>query len=212
MAQVPPVSMDNFGLKNTADLLNHQLKKERSLTMRLSITIRILVFTCVILSAGILSISSAAENPLTKQDDCASEKLKQASQEIQIGCKALDDFMTAFNSGDALSWAKTLNYPHVRLAGEKVRVWDTPEAYAKENDTKQLAEKEGWGYTKWDWRWLVQTSREKQHWAVQFTRYTPDGKPIKSSESFYIITNVEGHWGTQARSSFVGITIPGAAY
>lgn len=180
--------------------------------MRVSNFVSIVACVFAILGFGILNISLAAENPISKQDDCAPDKLKQASQEVQIGCKALDDFMTAFNSGDAAAWAKTLNYPHVRLAGEKVRVWDTPEAYAKENDTKQLAEKEGWGYTKWDWRWLVQVSKEKQHWAVQFTRYTPDNKPIKSSESFYIITNVGGHWGTQARSSFVGITVPGAAY
>ena len=66
---------------------------------------------------------------------------KLVPQEIKLGCKALDDFMTSFNSRDAMAWGKTLNYPHMRLAGDEVQVWESPEAYAKDNDTKALAEK-----------------------------------------------------------------------
>src|SRR5271166_2106161 len=37
--------------------------------------------------------------------------------------KAMDEFMTAFNSRDPQAWAATLNYPHVRFASNEVRVY-----------------------------------------------------------------------------------------
>lgn len=123
----------------------------------------------------------------------------------KIGIQALDDFLTTFNSGDPMAWAATLNYPHVRLAGGKVQVWNTPEEYARDNDLNQLKNKSGWGYSVWDWRKVVQAQDDKIHIAVSFTRYTPEHKKIVTYESFYIVTLVDGHWGTQSRSSFAGV-------
>lgn len=123
----------------------------------------------------------------------------------QIGMAALDEFIETFNSGDPLRWAKTLHYPHVRLAGNSVQIWNTPEEYARDNDVATLGKASGWGYTKWDWRRLVQADDEKLHVAVQFSRYTPEHKKIVSFESFYIITSQDGRWGTQFRSSYAGV-------
>lgn len=123
----------------------------------------------------------------------------------KIGMQALDDFMSTFNSGDPKAWAATLNYPHVRLAGNRVQVWNTPEEYIRDNDVSQLKDKSGWGYSTWDWRKVVQAQDDKIHIAVAFTRYTPEHKKIVTYESFYIVTLVDGHWGTQSRSSFAGV-------
>ena len=128
------------------------------------------------------------------------------------GLAALDEFMVTFNSGDSLTWAKTLHYPHVRLAGGKVQIWNTPEDYARDNDLSALAKKSSWGYSVWDWRKLVQADPDKMHFAVQFTRYTPDHKKIVSYESFYILTKTNGKWGTQFRSSYAGIAAEKSAF
>lgn len=130
----------------------------------------------------------------------------------KIGLQALDEFIDTFNSGDALAWAKTLQYPHVRLAGGKVQVWNTPEDYARDNDVSKLNKVSQWGYSKWDWRKMVQADPEKLHFAVEFSRYTPDHKKIVSYESFYIIVKANGRWGTQFRSSYAGVITENTAF
>jgi hypothetical protein len=101
--------------------------------------------------------------------------------------------------------------PHVRVAGSEVIVWGTPEDYAKANDLQQIA-KSGWHHTRWDWRRLVQSSDDKLHFLVQFIRYNNEDKAMVSYESLYILAKKNNRWGVQARSSFVGIAIPGAAF
>ncbi len=146
--------------------------------------------------------------PEKSEDDCTRPSKSSA---LITGCKVLDDFMTGFNSRDSLKWAQTLNYPHVRVAGSEVIVWNTPEDYAKANDLQQFA-KTGWNHSQWDWRRLVQSSDDKLHFLVQFSRYNDAGKPVAAYESLYILTKKNNHWGVQARSSFAGIAIPGAAF
>jgi hypothetical protein len=155
-----------------------------------------------------LSHKARNAKPQKIKDDCAQTS---KSTDLATGCKVLDDFMAGFNSRDSLKWAQTLNYPHVRIAGDKVIVWDTPEAYAKANDLQQFA-KTGWHHSQWDWRRLVQSSDDKLHFLVQFTRYNAAGKPTASYQALYILTKRNNHWGVQARSSFAGIAIAGAAF
>jgi hypothetical protein len=159
----------------------------------------------------VLTIQAYAADALPHTNTCTPAKLKAGGLAAE-GCKALDEFMATFNSKDAMAWAKTLHYPHVRIAGGQVKVWNTPEEYAKDNDLSKLADAAGWGYSKWDWRQLVQQSPDKLHYTVQFTRYSPQGKKIASYESFYILTKVDGKWGTIFRSSYAGVAVPGAAY
>jgi hypothetical protein len=146
-----------------------------------------------------VALASTADAPkdqcLTAGDDSL---LKQ-------GCAALDDFMKTFNSGDGQAWAATLNFPHVRLAGNQVQVWNTSAEYARSNDVAELAKAKGWAYTKWTTRILVQKSDDKLHFTTQFTRYNAQDKPIGTYDSLYIVTKQNGHWGTQFRSSYVGI-------
>ncbi len=116
--------------------------------------------------------------------------------------QALDEFMEAFNARDPKAWAATLNYPHVRIAGDAVRVWETEQEYADYMDFDAFAERFGWDHSAWDSRKIVQSSDGKVHVAVQFSRYDAGDKKIATYESFYIVTDKDGHWGTQGRSSF----------
>ena len=44
-------------------------------------------------------------------------------------------------------------------------------------------------------------SPRKVHIETVFQRFNSDNEPIGTFQSLYIVTYVDGHWGTQARSS-----------
>jgi hypothetical protein len=117
------------------------------------------------------------------------------------GRKAMDDFMTAFNSRDPRAWAATLNYPHVRFASNQVRVWASAEEFTRENAgyPKRLAP---WDHSRWESMQVIQSGPDKVHFSVVFVRYDAAGKEIGKFPSLYIVTFKDGHWGIQARSSF----------
>ncbi len=143
------------------------------------------------------------------KDTCAEEHL---SEFAAIGCKALDEYLEAFNSGDAVRWAAALHFPHMRIAGETVRVWETPEAFVKDNDMTRLMKRINWGYNKWDWRQLVQFGPGKLHYTVQLSRYTVNDVFISSFESLYIITRKADRWAVQGRSSYAGVFADNTGY
>ncbi|MBZ5602220.1 MAG: hypothetical protein LAO79_07940 [Acidobacteriia bacterium] len=115
--------------------------------------------------------------------------------------KAMDAFMTAFNSGDAQAWSLTLNYPHVRLASGTVRVFQTAADFAREDKdyAKRLAP---WHHSAWESMNAVQSGKDKVHFVVTFVRYDASGKVIGKFPSLYVVTLQNGHWGVQARSSY----------
>jgi hypothetical protein len=172
--------------------------------MNVSIS-NILLLPTFLVAAAALGRNS---KPRKSKDDCAHTSKSPA---LVTGFKVLDDFMTAFNSRDSNKWAQTLNYPHVRIAGDEVIVWNTPEEYANANDLQQFANT-GWHHSQWDWRRLVQSSDDKLHFLVQFTRYNDASKPMASYEALYVLTKKNEHWGVQARSSFAGIALAGSAF
>jgi hypothetical protein len=134
-----------------------------------------------------------------------------AQAAVAAGYAVLEKFLRAFNARESKAWSNTLNYPHVRLAGGKVQIWETPEAYAASNDVEKFAGT-GWHHTRWDWVKPVQADTQKVHFALQFTRFDSDDKPLSSFQATYVVTLQDGHWGIQARSSYAGIAWPGAAF
>ena len=69
-------------------------------------------------------------------------------------------------------------------------------------DFEAFAERTGWHHSAWDSREIFQSGKNKVHIAVQFTRYDSDDNKIATYNSLYIVTHLDGKWGTQARSSF----------
>ena len=143
------------------------------------------------------------------KDTCSEQNL---SEFAIIGCKVLDDYLEAFNTGDVHRWAATLHYPHIRIAGDRVRVWETKEAFARDNDMARLVERINWGHNKWDWRQLVQYGPAKLHYIVQLSRYTVGDDFISSFESLYVITRIGSRWGVQGRSSYAGVFADNTGY
>jgi hypothetical protein len=115
--------------------------------------------------------------------------------------KVMDAFMAAFNKRDAGAWADTLVYPHVRFASGKVAVYPDRDAFIAGNHLQALVA-QGWDHSAWDSLEVVQSSPDKVHITVTFTRYRKDGTKLASFPSLYIVERVDGRWGVRARSSF----------
>jgi len=124
----------------------------------------------------------------------------EESDSINKAMQVLDSFMYSFNTRDMNSWSETLNYPHVRIAGGKVTVWDTKEEYSATNVFNRLTAT-GWDHSAWVSRDVVLVSKNKVHISTVFQRYDKNNNPMKKYQSLYVVTNDEGHWGVQARSS-----------
>jgi len=114
----------------------------------------------------------------------------------------LDRFMAALNARDEAALLATLHFPHFRLAGTTMRVWEKPDGsylagfYARAG--------EGWHHSAWDYRNTVAAGPDKVHLDVQFTRYRADNSVIGCYRSLWIVTRREGVWAVAARSSFAG--------
>jgi hypothetical protein len=131
---------------------------------------------------------------------------------VVTGCQVLDGYLEAFNTGDAVKLAAVLHFPHVRIAGDKILVWNTPEEFVRANDMTPLVTKLNWGYNKWDWKHLIQFGPNKMHFAVQLSRYTVNDAFISSFESLYIITRLNSRWAVQGRSSYAGMFAVNTGY
>jgi hypothetical protein len=162
----------------------------------------------IMLSAG----AAFAASPTPVRDDCKAPTV----QPLKDGCELLDVFIGAFNKADPVTFAATNNYPHIRITGPKIVIWNTAEDYIRDNPKESMIAKDtdtkfkGWKTSKWDWRRLVQYSDQTMHFTVAFSRLDGEGKTLATFESLYVITKKDGKWGIQARSSFAGIANGGA--
>ena len=142
---------------------------------------------CVVVALSVLSISAVAQN--------------SAEEEVAVAgaMGAMDAFMLGFNSRDPQAWAASLNYPHVRFASGTVTVWDSAEEFSQTLAFESLPAS-GWDHSHWLTRDVVLVSSAKVHIATVFQRFNSDNEVLFTYESLYIVTKVDGHWGTQARS------------
>ena len=113
-------------------------------------------------------------------------------------------FLDTFNATDAPGHARTLAYPHVRLASGTVRIWDDVEeaTAAMEVAMEALRDRVGWHHSAWDHRRVIHVGPRKVHLDVQFTRYRADDSVIGVYPAVYVVVQQEDRWLIQARSSF----------
>ena len=121
-------------------------------------------------------------------------------QAIASAMAAMDDFMLAFNARDPEAWAASLNYPHVRFASGTVTIWESAEDFAKTRAFETLP-RQGWDHSHWLTLEVTLAAPGKVHISTVFQRFNIDNEVIATYQSLYIITLVDGHWGTQSRSS-----------
>ena len=119
----------------------------------------------------------------------------------QAGLDVLDRHMAAINAHDGTAMTALMHYPHPRLAEGKVTVYDGPDRNPMDLFNR-LTSDDGWHYSQWNERELIQFNAEKAHWRLVYTRYRKDGSVIGVYDSLYVLTLRDGKWGIQARSSF----------
>ena len=112
----------------------------------------------------------------------------------------VDAFFEAFNAMDGDGIRDTLHFPHVMIAGVNVIVTEKPEDFV--NLTPRWAETEGWHHSGIDSLNAVQSSDDKVHFLIEFSRYRADGYKYAAYQGLWILTKVDGRWGIQARSIF----------
>ena len=123
---------------------------------------------------------------------------------VAAAMDVLDRFLAALNAHDEQGLLATMHFPHYRLAGVEMRVWDRPDPSSSYFTGFLARAGEGWHHTIWDFRRVIVGGPAKVHLDVQFTRYRADDTPIGSFRSLYIVTNRAGVWAIAARSSFAG--------
>lgn len=111
----------------------------------------------------------------------------------------LDRHFAALNAGDAAALADTLHFPHYRLAGVQMQIWDGPDNYLRDFQARAGVT---WHHSAWNFRDVFAASADKVHVDVQFTRYCADGSVLGTYRSFWVISRIDGRWAAQLRSSF----------
>ena len=119
---------------------------------------------------------------------------------LKSAMAAMDDYIDGLNRGDERAVNDACNFPHVRLAGGKVAVWQDRGDYKLADFVARAGD--GWHHSTWDERTPIHAGAEKVHLKVKFSRWREDGSLLSTFETIYIVTLQDGHWGIQARSSF----------
>ena len=116
---------------------------------------------------------------------------------------AIEEFMAALNARDDAALYDLLHLPHVRISGEGVAIWhDCGELEATYLRDFYARAGPDWHHTTLDSTEVIHTSEHKVHVLIQFTRWDASGAAIATHRSLWIMTDNEGRWGAQARSSF----------
>lgn len=118
---------------------------------------------------------------------------------IQNAIAVVDAHMAALNARNPGAIAKTLHFPHYRLAGGVFKVWETPDTYL---DDFYARAGEGWGRSQWNRQQVIHAEAEKVHLDMEFTRFRTDGSELGTYRSIWVITCIHGRWAAQLRSSF----------
>lgn len=110
--------------------------------------------------------------------------------------------MEAFNAQDTEAIrTRWFHFPHVRFHSGKVTVMERPEHYHN-LVWRSSGQARDWARSAWDYAEVIDAGTEKVHFRTRFTRFRPDGTPIGSYRSFYIVTLKDGRWAIQGRSSW----------
>ena len=93
-------------------------------------------------------------------------------QAIAAALGVLDRHIAALNAGDAAALARTLHFPHYRLAGGRMRIWESAANYLEDFHARAG---DAWHHSAWEFRNPIGCSPDKVHLDVGFCRYRADG-------------------------------------
>ena len=91
------------------------------------------------------------------------------SDPLKSALAVLDAYMAGLNRGDEVAVNAACNFPHVRLAGGKVVVWQTRGEYRLDDFRARAGD--GWARSQWDERTPIHVGPDKVHLKVKFSRF-----------------------------------------
>ena len=118
---------------------------------------------------------------------------------VQAALKVMDRHLSALNELDKLALASTLHFPHFRLVGTSLKIWETADKYLDDFKTRVG---ENWAYTKLSPIIPISATTNKVHLDVQVNRFNAQDQLITDFKSIWVITEIGGVWAAQLRSSF----------
>ena len=129
--------------------------------------------------------------------------MRQMNEASHAAVTTIEDFMAALNARADAALYDLLHLPHVRISGAGVAIWhDREELEATYLRDFYARAGPDWHHTTLDSTEVIHSSAHKVHVLIQFTRRDASGAAIVTHRSLWIMTNNDGRWGAQARSSF----------
>jgi len=108
-------------------------------------------------------------------------------------------FIAAFNAYDHAAIAEVLHFPHYRLKGGKIMVWQDAAEYLASAKVRIGPQ---WQHSVSDFCRPLAASDDKVHLDVQWTRFNAEGVPYLRFRALWVMALLDGRWGAQLRSSF----------
>jgi len=132
-------------------------------------------------------------------DEASGQENRNPESEAEAR-RVIAAFSEAGNKRDLVGLRNAVNFPYVRIANGKVSISRTREEFT--SDAPPQWQSEGWHHSTVDSVEFIQSSSDKVHAAVVFSRYKADGTRYATYRTLRIITKQDGHWGIQCSSSF----------
>ena len=129
--------------------------------------------------------------------------MSELNEASHAAVAVIEQFMAALNARDDAALYDLLHLPHVRISGEGVAIWhDRDELEATYLRDFYARAGPDWRHTTLDSTDVIHSSEHKVHVLIQFTRRDASDGVIATYRSLWIMTDNDGRWGAQARSSF----------
>ena len=123
-----------------------------------------------------------------------------ASQKaISAALEVMDRHLSALNEQNTLELAATMHFPHFRLVGTSLKVWETADLYF---DDFRARAGESWAYTKPASITPISATANKVHLDIRVNRFDTRYQLIADFKSIWVITKINRVWAAQLRSSF----------
>ena len=123
-----------------------------------------------------------------------------ASQKaISAPLEVTNRHLSALNEQNTLELAATMHFPHFRLVGTNLKVWETADLYF---DDFRARAGESWAYTKLASITPISATANKVHLDIRVNRFDTRDQLIADFKSIWVITKINRVWAAQLRSSF----------
>lgn len=111
----------------------------------------------------------------------------------------MEAHITALNNHDQAAIAATLHFPHIRLSGTKLKIWETEDSYFADFLARAG---DDWHHSAFADIRPARASADKVHLDAEIRRFNTAGELITSFRSMWVITCECVRWAAKMRSSF----------